>query len=191
MVIFSKTITVPNDRIGVIIGKAGSTKKSIEESCGVNITIDGNTGEVNIESASDDIMKVQPFKATNIILAMSRGFSMSNAMLLLDDTYRLHVLNLQEYVGKSSGAMERIRGRIIGKKGRARRNLEHLGQSRISVYGKTVSIIAKENRMRTVISAVHTILSGSMHAAAYGKLEAANRQNRLNKMILWEGQDVN
>lgn len=188
--IFSKTVTVPNDRIGVIIGKAGSTKKAIEASCGVNITIDGRTGEVNIESAFDDVMKIQPFKATNIVLAMARGFSMSNAILLLDDSYRLHVLNLQEYVGKSSGALERIRGRVIGENGRARRNLEHLGQSRISVYGKTVSIIAREDKMRTVIAAIQTILSGSMHAAAYGKLEAANRQSREDKMILWEGQSV-
>ena len=188
--IFSKTVLVPNDRIGVIIGKKGSTKRAIEESCGVSIAVNGKTGEVNIQTASDDIQKVQPFKATNIILAMARGFSVSNAMLLLDDTYRLHVLYLQEYVGKSSGALERIRGRIIGERGRARRNLEHLGRSRISVYGKTVSIISKEHKMRTVISAVHTILSGSMHTTAYSKLEAANRHERLDKMILWEGQNV-
>ncbi|MXY60682.1 MAG: RNA-binding protein [Cenarchaeum sp. SB0665_bin_23] len=187
---FAKTITVPSDRIGVIIGKAGGTKRAIEESCGVSVTINSQTGEVNIESASDDVMSVQPFKATNIVLAMARGFSVSNAMLLMDDSYRLHVINLQEYVGKSSGALGRIRGRVIGENGRARRNLEQLGQSRISVYGKTVSIIAKEDRMRTVIAAIHSILSGSMHAAAYVKLEAANRQSRLDRMALWEGQSV-
>lgn len=187
---YSRTVLVPGERIGVIIGKSGSTKRALEEACGVSIDINSRTGEVGIRSASDDVAAVQPFKATDIVLAMARGFSAANAMLLLDDSYRLHIIHLHEYVGKSSGALARVRGRVIGEDGRARRNLEQLGHGHIAVHGKTVSIIGKEDRMRVLISAVQSILAGSMHATAYGKLEAANRHEKMERMILWEDGHV-
>lgn len=190
MMIYAKTIRIPADRIGALIGRSGSTKKRIEDACGVSIKVDSRSGEVVVKSAGDDILSAQPFKATEIVTAIGRGFSEQNAMLLMDDGNRLHVMDIRDYAGKSAASMERIRGRIIGEDGRARRNIEQLGHSRISVYGKTVSIIGSEYRMRTIVAAVNSILSGGMHSAAYGKLEAANRRERREKMLLWEGQHV-
>lgn len=188
--IYAKTIRIPADRIGALIGRSGSTKKRIEDACGVSITVDSRSGEVLVEADGDDISSIQPFKATEIVTAIGRGFSEENAMLLMDDANRLHIMDLREFAGKSGAALERIRGRIIGEDGRARRNIEQLGHSRISVYGKTVSIIGEEYRLRTVVAAVNSILAGGMHSAAYGKLEAANRREKRDKMILWEGQHV-
>lgn len=190
MTIYTKTIRIPADRIGALIGRSGSTKKRIEDACGVSINVDSRSGEVAVKSAGDDILSAQPFKATEIVTAIGRGFSEQNAMLLMDDDNRLHVMDIRDYAGKSAASMERIRGRIIGEDGRARRNIEQLGNSRVSVYGKTVSIIGSEYRMRTVVAAVNSILSGGMHSAAYGKLEAANRRERRERMLLWEGQHV-
>lgn len=184
---YAKTVRVPDDRVGALIGKAGKTKKRIEEACNVDIRIDSRTGEVAITA---DGHTAEPFKAVEIVTAIGRGFSEKNAMLLMQDDMRLHVMDIRDFAGKSDAAMARIRGRVIGENGRARRNMERLGRSRISVYGKTVSIIGEERRLRTVVAAVNSILSGGMHAAAYGRLEAANRQERQDKMILWEGQRV-
>lgn len=188
--IYAKTIRIPADRIGALIGRSGGTKKRIEDACGVRVTVDSRSGEVLVEADGDDIVSIQPFKATEIVTAIGRGFSEENAMLLMNDAHRLHIMDLREYTGKSGAALERIRGRIIGEDGRARRNIEQLGHSRISVYGKTVSIIGEEHRLRTVVAAVNSILAGGMHSAAYGKLEAANRREKHDKMILWEGQHV-
>lgn len=190
MMSYAKTIRIPVDRIGALIGRSGSTKKRIEDACGVSITVDSRSGEVVVESAGDDILSAQPFKATEIVTAIGRGFSEQNAMLLMDDGNRLHIMDIRDYAGKSAASMGRIRGRIIGEDGRARRNIEQLGHSHISVYGKTVSIIGSEHRMRTVVAAVNSILAGGMHSAAYGKLEAANRRERRERMLLWEGQHV-
>ena len=186
---FEKLLRIPNDRIAVLIGKSGSVKSKIESTCHVSLDIDGDTGEVFIKSDAD-IEKIQPFKAMEIVTAIGRGFSPENAMTLLDGENTLHVIDLREFVGKSDANVERIKGRIIGEGGRARRNMENLSNTHISVYGKTVSIIGDTSKLRLAVDAISAISNGSMHGAVYNKLEAANRKEKQEKMKLWEDQDV-
>ena len=79
---YEKLIRIPTDRIGVLIGKSGNTKKLIEKKCSVNLDIDSEGGEVMITTTNltDDI---EPFKAVEIVSAIGRGFSPENAMRLL------------------------------------------------------------------------------------------------------------
>jgi len=186
---FEKLIRIPNDRVAVLIGKSGSVKSKIEELCHVSLDIDGETGEVFITSR-DNVEKIQPFKAMEIVTAIGRGFSPENAMTLLQDENVLHIIDLREFAGKSHASVERIKGRIIGEGGRARRNMENLSGTHISVYGKTVSIIGDASKLRLAVDAISSISSGSMHGAVYTKLESTNRRNKQEKMKLWEDQDV-
>jgi len=186
---FEKLIRVPNDRIAVLIGKSGNVKSKIEELCFVSLDIDGETGEVLIKSIGA-VEKMQPFKAMEIVTAIGRGFSPENAMTLLKGENTLHVIDLREFVGKSTANIERIKGRIIGEGGRARRNMENLSSTHISVYGRTVAIIGDASKLRLTVDAISAISSGGMHGAVYDKLEAANRRTKQEKMQLWEDQDV-
>ncbi|WP_299290198.1 pre-rRNA-processing protein PNO1 [Nitrosopumilus sp.] len=186
---FEKLIRIPNDRIAVLIGKSGNVKSKIESSCHVSLEIDGDTGEVLIKS-TDSVEKMEPFKAMEIVTAIGRGFSPENAMTLLKGENALHVIDLREFTGKSNANVERIKGRIIGEGGRARRNMENLSGTHISVYGKTVSIIGDARKLRLAVDAISSISNGSMHGAVYSKLEAANRKEKEDKMKLWENQNV-
>ena len=186
---FEKLLRIPNDRIAVLIGKSGNVKSKIEQLCHVTLDIDGDTGEVLIKS-SGDVEKMQPFKAIEIVTAIGRGFSPENAMTLLKGENTLHVIDLREFAGKSNSNIERIKGRIIGEGGKARRNMENLSGTHISVYGKTVSIIGDASKLRLAVDAISSISNGSMHGAVYNKLETANRKEKQEKMKLWEDQDV-
>ena len=182
---FEKIIRIPNDRIAVLIGKSGNVKLKIEKLCYVSLDIDGDTGEVLIKSQGN-VGKIQPFKAMEIVTAIGRGFSPENALTLLKGENALHVIDLREFAGKSSANVERIKGRIIGEGGRARRNMENLSGTHISVYGRTVSIIGDSSKLRIAVDAISAISSGSLHGSVYSKLEAANRQAKQEKMKLWE-----
>ncbi len=186
---FEKLIRIPNDRIAVLIGKSGNIKSKIEQVCHVTLDIDGDTGEVLIKS-NDNVEKIEPFKAMEIVTAISRGFSPENAMTLIKQENTLHVISLKEFAGKSSANIERIKGRLIGEGGKARRNMENLSGTLISIYGKTVSIIGSPDKLRLAVDAISSISSGSMHGAVYTKLEAANRRGKQEKMKLWEDQNV-
>ena len=186
---FEKILRVPSERIAVLIGKSGSIKSKIEKLCHVSLDIDGETGEVLIKSTGD-VEKIEPFKAMEIVTAIGRGFSPENAMTLLQGENALHVIDLREFAGKSNSNIERIKGRIIGEGGKARRNMENLSGTHISVYGKTVSIIGDTTKLRLAVDAISSISSGSNHGAVYTKLEAANRRTKQEKMKLWEDQGV-
>ncbi len=182
---FEKIIRIPNDRIAVLIGKSGNVKSQIEKLCHVSLDIDGDTGEVLIKSYGD-VENFSPFKAMEIVTAIGRGFSPEHALTLLNGENALHVIDLREFAGKSSANVERIKGRIIGEGGRARRNMENLSGTHISVYGRTVSIIGDSSKLRKTVDAISSISSGSLHGTVYSKLEAANRQAKQEKMKLWE-----
>ncbi len=182
---FEKLLRIPNERIAVLIGKSGNVKSKIEQQCNVSLDINGETGEVLIKSTGN-IEKTQPFKAMEIITAIGRGFSPENAMTLLQGENVLHVIDLREFAGKSNSNIERIKGRIIGEGGKARRNMENLSGTHISVYGKTVSIIGDTMKLKIVVDAISSISSGSNHSTVYNKLEAANRKAKQEKMKLWE-----
>ena len=186
---FEKILWIPNERIAVLIGKSGNVKSKIEQLCYVTLDIDGETGEFFIKS-NGDVENIQPFKAMEIVTAIGRGFSPENAMSLLKGENALHVIDLREFAGKSNANIERIKGRIIGEGGKARKNMENLTGTHISVYGKTVSIIGDTSKLRLVVDAISSISNGSIHGAVYNKLEAANRKNKQEKMQLWENQDV-
>ena len=186
---FEKLIRIPNERIAVLIGRTGRVKARIEESCSVMLEIDGGTGEVLIR-ADGNVEQIQPFKSVEIVQAIGRGFSPENAMRLLEDDNMLHVMDLREFAGKSSANIERIKGRIIGEGGKARRNVENLSMTKISVYGKTVAVIGSPVRLKLAVDAISSISNGRMHGAVYSRLEAANKREKMERMKLWEDQDV-
>ena len=163
---YEKLIRIPTDRIGVLIGKSGNTKRLIEEKCLVNLDIDSQGGEVMIKTKTltEDI---EPFKAVEIVSAIGRGFSPENAMRLLKGENSLHIIDLREFVGKSPEQIERIKGRIIGEGGKARLNMENLTSASITVYGRTVSIIGEPTQLRLAVDAISSLSNGSTHGQVY------------------------
>ena len=186
---FEKLIRIPEDRIGVLIGKSGKTKSKIEETCSVKLDIDSKNGEVQVLSEVVD-EHFQTFKALEIITAIGRGFSPEKAMRLLKGENTLHVISLREFGGKTPEQIERIKGRIIGDGGKARVNMENLSNADITVYGKTVSVIGEPTQLKLAIDAIESLLSGSMHGYVYKKIEAGRRQEKFARLQLWENQDV-
>ena len=79
---FEKLIRIPEDRIGVLIGKSGKIKSKIEKTCSVKLEIDSENGEVKVFSDVVD-EKFQTFKALEIVTAIGRGFSPQKAVRLL------------------------------------------------------------------------------------------------------------
>lgn len=182
---FEQTLKVPLDRIGVLVGRQGSTKAEIERRCNVTINVDSNTGEVTVR-IKGGVEEAEPFKAIAIINAISRGFSPQRAFKLANDNTVLETLDLREYAGRSKDALTRIKGRIIGQNGKARRVIEELTGTEISVYGHTVSIIGEPEGVKLALEAVKTLASGSQHSTVYRMLQRARQKAKFERLKLWE-----
>jgi len=73
-------VKVPDDRIGVLIGRGGETMREIEERAEVRLDIDSESGNVRIEKVGDP---VKGLKGPDIVKAIGRGFAPEDALRLL------------------------------------------------------------------------------------------------------------
>lgn len=173
---FIETVKIPKDRVAALIGKNGNSKKKIETLTSSKIDVDSKTGDVEVRAKEKE--SVNFYNAVNIVKAVGRGFSPENALLLLDTDYYLDILKLDDIVGKSLKAVEQKKGRIIGANGTARKTIEDKTDCTISVYGKTVSIIGKAEKMETARKAVEMLLQGASHDSVYNFLHRKMLEER-------------
>ncbi|MCK4702373.1 RNA-processing protein [Candidatus Bathyarchaeota archaeon] len=181
-----KTYTrIPRNRVGVLIGPHGKNKKRIEETFQVNLTVDSETGNVEITPQPDQTDVSVLFTVRNISQAIGRGFSPKRAMTLLNEDQDIHVLDLEEYVGTSRNALNRVKGRIIGKEGKSRAILEELTDCLISVYGGTVAMIGSYEMLPVAKEAVEMLINGAFHKTVWNHLYAYRRRMKKERGVLW------
>ena len=184
---WSLYVKIPKDRIGVLIGSRGSVKETIEERLKVNLEINSKTGDVKITA----VEKKDPsylFKAKDLITAIGRGFSPENAYRLLDDENILEIIDLRDIFGRSQSDIVRVKGRIIGKEGKARRIIEEMSGALLSIYGHTVAIIGSIEQVEMAREAVRMLIKGSQHSTVYKFLQRKRREMKLRSLMLWEAE---
>ena len=165
---------IPEDRVAVVIGPGGRTKRTIASATATQLDIDAEEGEVTVSGPDTDPMGV--LKARDIVLAIGRGFSPERAMRLLKENTFLGVLDIKFATGhREKAALRRIRSRVIGTRGRARERIEELSGCSMSVYGSTVALIGDEEQLERATRAVELLLRGSEHSTVFHLLARLRR----------------
>lgn len=164
---------LPKERVGVAVGQEGQTKREIERRTGTKLTLDSETGEVQIETGDDPLGTL---KAREIITAIARGFSSDRAFRLFEDDQLLEILNMREFAGDSDRALIRLKGRVIGERGKTRQILEQNTGTYISVYGKTIAVIGTPQQLAVAREAIQMLLGGAKHSTVYRFLEKKRRE---------------
>jgi len=171
---------IPDDRVGVLIGPGGRTKRTIASATATEIAIDAAEGEVRLVSPDTDPMGV--IKARDIVLAIGRGFSPERAMRLLKENTFFGVLDIKLTTGhREKAALRRIRSRVIGTRGRARTRIEELSGCSVSVYGSTVALIGEEEQLERATRAVELLLKGSEHSTVFHLLARLKRDDAIKE----------
>lgn len=183
-----QSIKVPLERIGVLVGKEGAVKSEIESRCSVKLDIDGESGDASISFTPESVAEGDPLKAQEVVYAIARGFSPTRAFVLLDEDKSLTVIDLREYAGKSENSLARIKSRLIGSDGKARKLIEQLSGTEISIYGHTAAIIGDSSKSKVAQDAIVKLASGGTHKAAYQMLQKYRSKQKLERLQLWESQ---
>lgn len=180
-------VRVPRARIGVIIGKEGKTKHTIEETLSIAVEIDTETGQTVISNKDTTEDPLAVWKGRDIVKAIARGFSPEKALNLKEDGIVLEIIDLEDYFGKSENALRRVKGRIIGKNGMTRKIIENMTGVSVSVYGRTVSLLGGFEEVADAKRAVELILQGSMHSTVYKFLETLRRKKKMKeRQSIWK-----
>ena len=166
-------IKIPEERVGVLVGPAGSMKHLIEEKTKTMLEINSDSGTVSIMPSEDPLSAM---RVMDLVRAIGRGFSPERALPILDDEMlMLDVLDLSKMVGTKSD-MARIKGRIIGKNGKTREIIERLSEAKVSVYGKTVALLGHPEQIRIARTAIEMLLEGAPHGNVYSFLERKHQE---------------
>jgi ribosomal RNA assembly protein len=179
-------LRIPKERVGVLIGPEGKTKKIVEEKLSVELQIDGEGGVTIMltEKAEDPSLL---FRAKDVVTAIGRGFSPEHALRLIrDEEAMLDIIDLRAIFGRSESDIRRIKGRIIGMDGKTRRTLEELTDTSVSVYGHTIGIIGNMEQVQAAREAIQMLIDGSLHSTVYRFLHRKRRELKKRKLELWE-----
>ena len=166
-------VTVPQDRLGVLIGEGGETMREIERRAEVRLDIDSETGSVAIDTVGDPVTGMV---APDVVRAVGRGFKPEAALSLLDDEMRMFDLIDLDEATRNKNDLQRQKGRLIGENGRTRELMEELSGAEVVIYGTTLGIIGQPEEVEAVRRATEMILDGAPHGAVYSFLERKHNE---------------
>lgn len=178
-------LKIPRERIGALIGPKGKAKKRIEDRFGVILEVESDSGSVTVSLKPEQKDFSMIFTVQNVIKAIGRGFSPQRADILATEDYDILIIDLRDYVGDSKNALARVKGRIIGKNGRARALIEELTETSISVYGHTVTCIGNVENLEIAREAISRLLKGAFHKSVWNFLYAYRRKMKKDRGELW------
>lgn len=158
-------LKIPRARVAVLIGKKGEIKKRIEKATEIKLNISGE-GDVEIIGQG-----LGSYLALEIVKAIGRGFNPNIALKLLKENYVLQILCIKDYIGKSEKKFIRIKGRLIGKRGKVWKLIEEKTNTKVSIYGKTLAIIGKAEDVDIARRAFEKLLNGAPHSNVYNFIE--------------------
>jgi ribosomal RNA assembly protein len=183
----SSFLKVPKERVGVLVGPDGRTKKNIEEKLSVELQIESDAGDVTITLAQDAPDPSTLLRAKDVINALGRGFSPEHAFRLIrDEEAILDIIDLRIVFGKSEADIRRVKGRIIGMNGKTRRIIEELTETNVAVYGHTVAMIGTFEQVQVAREAIEMLIRGSLHKTVYNFLHRKRRELKKKALELWE-----
>lgn len=170
-------VKIPVERIKALRGDANATLEMLEDRLKVTLEIDAVDGAVELDGEP-----VDEFFAKEVVKAIGRGFEPRTALKLLGDDYSLKVIDLRDFANKPD-AVSRIKGRIIGLKGKAKKIMEEEGEVDLAIYGHTVSIIGKLEVIDVATTAIFKLIEGQPHSAVYFYLEKMKRKRKEEQLM--------
>ena len=185
-IVYRDYVQIPVERVGALIGKGGSVKREIEETYGVELEVESSTGRVCVKllesSNPANLLTVK-----NIIQAIGHGISPERALKIFgEEDATLHVIDLKYILGDSRNNLVRVKGRLIGEKGKARKLIEELTNTAISISDHTVAIVGKLENVEVARRAIEMLISGRPHSVVWKYLYSMRRRLKRKGFILWE-----
>ncbi len=137
-------------------------KKKLEKELKIKITL--KEGDVLLEGRP-----LEEYFAKNVIEAIDFGFSINDALILKKEEFLFEIINIKNYTRSKN--LERIRARIIGKKGTTLRTLSELTGCKFEIQNNDIGVIGEAENMKIVQEAIINLIRGTKQANTYSFLE--------------------
>lgn len=157
------------------IRKLKSLKSKIEESMNARLKITGT----DIEISGDDKDGYSEYLASKALEAIDMGLSPDTALQLKNEEWMFEKIDIKDSVKQSR--VLTVKGRIIGKDGKAKKSLENLTGCEIEIYGHYVGILGRASDVIVAVNAIIKLIQGSPHSKVYAYLERSQEARQLRE----------
>ncbi|QXJ34702.1 KH domain-containing protein [Saccharolobus shibatae] len=147
--------------------------EKLEQFTDTKIMYDERTKTFNILPKGQN--QYEALKAVSVIRAIGLGFEEQSAFRLLSDEYILDVIDLKALIGSNPDAIRRVKGRIIGEGGKAKRIIQEYTGVDISIYGHYIGIIGPYDQVQIARKAIELLIDGKEHSSVYKFLDKAEK----------------
>jgi len=137
-------------------------KKQLEQKLKIKITNRGK--EISIQGKPEE-----EYIAEKIIYALNFGFPLPIAMLIKEEDFVFETISIKDYTNRND--LQRVRARIIGKKGKTLKTLSELTKCYFELKDNEVGIIGDPEFIYNAQEAVKSLIKGSKQANVYKYLE--------------------
>lgn len=152
----------------IVIENVRKVKKAVPKIEGkLKIHINVVNGKAVIKGS-----EVNEFLVGEIVRAVDFGFHVDDALLLKSEEYILKFVEISEHTRRKN--MGDVRARLIGREGKAKRNIENLTGSVLVVGQGRVGVLSHIDRVEMTIQAVVSLIQGSKHGNVFAYLEKQN-----------------
>jgi len=150
-------INIPENRVSILIGEKGKTKRLIEKLTKSKLNI-SNKGNITVLSEN--------LKTRDIVEAIGRGFNPKIALKLISEDIIFDLIEINDF-SKNKLRQSSLRSRVIGRNGSAKKMIETRTNTDITVFGKTIAFIGKVEDVYLARRTIELILQGSQHGSVY------------------------
>ena len=177
-------VTVPDERIPII----KELIPRLEEISNTKIDYDEKTKSIHVIPKNNNAYEAM--KVVSVIKAIGLGFDVDDATKLMSDDYVFEEINLKD-VANSQDDLKRIKGRIIGEKGKTKKIIQEYTGVKIIITEHSVGIIGRIEQVDIAKRAIEMLIKGKEHSTVYKFLDKAERELSLSKINqeLEEGLD--
>jgi len=137
-------------------------KAKLEKTLSVKITNRGK--EVRISGKAED-----EYTAEKVIDALNFGFPFSVAMLIKEEGNIFEIIPIKDHTSRKD--LDRVRARIIGKKGKTLSTLSQLTKCNFELKDNSIGIIGNPELIENAQESIIHIIKGSKQSNVYSFLE--------------------
>ena len=168
-------VTVPDEKINII----KVLIPRLEEISNTKIVFNEKTKSISVSPKNNNAYDAM--KVVSVIKAIGLGFEPDDAMKLMSDDYVFEEINLKE-VANSQDDLKRIKGRIIGEKGKTKKIIQEYTGVKILITDHYVGIIGRMEQVDIAKRAIEMLIKGKEHSTVYRYLDRAERELSLFKV---------
>lgn len=151
------------------------SKKEIEEKLNIKVYISKNL----VELEGEDWISLK--RVENFFRALELGFEEEDCKKLLKENFNFEIIRIKDFVKNlnNRNRLKELKGRIIGIKGKVKRNIEKLTNSKITIYRNLIGIISDEKNIFLARRSIEMILEGRMHSTVYSFINRRLREEKI------------